>query len=332
MKRHRCGRKRFNPHQLVIEWQQRASAALSSATAPEPEGEKSEFAANSATTSNNLAAKQPRHPGLVQTLSWDFASQFPMASDDAIEAGILSEEDATPPRIAAMHAELSGQLLNILAEQDAITDGRRRGVDPKTNAKPRSHAGKERLQRSVEARLVELERNWQSLMGAHEAAFGHEASIAFDKAIRARHAGVAVASDGDIPSAHPSEGPTTKAGDLSAKVSPLPISENRPRRVIARLPVPKPLPQAVKAGHFGEDENGPVSPTADEVREITTNHAEELVELLSDLKEAQRRGLNEAECKQRSELVVEAVSKYAEDFGDHAAEQLLAYAPAIDDR
>ena len=89
--------------------------------------------------------------------------------------------------------------------------------------------------------------------------------------------------------------------------------------------MPRPLPAAVAAGHFGQDENGPVNPSADEVREITVNHAEELTELLADLREAERRSLNEAERRWRSELVDAAVKKYAGDFGDHAGQQLLAY-------
>jgi N12 class adenine-specific DNA methylase len=100
---------------------------------------------------------------------------------------------------------------------------------------------------------------------------------------------------------------------------------NKPRRSSERLPVPRPLRQAVANGNFGRDENGPVSPSPAEVREITETHALELNELLADLREAYRRGLNEAGCIPRQERVDEAVAKYAEDFGDQAAERLLAY-------
>ena len=65
------------------------------------------------------------------------------------------------------------------------------------------------------------------------------------------------------------------------------------RRVIARLPVPRPLPHAVAAGVFGQDENGPVHPSADEVREITQNHAGTIIALLEVMQDAQRRGLPE---------------------------------------
>jgi hypothetical protein len=97
------------------------------------------------------------------------------------------------------------------------------------------------------------------------------------------------------------------------------------RRVIARLPVLRPLAHAVAAGHFGQDERGPVNPSADEVREITLNHAEEVIDLLADLTEAQRRGDKESSQGFWSEPIEAALEKYAEDFGDHAAQQLLAY-------
>jgi hypothetical protein len=96
------------------------------------------------------------------------------------------------------------------------------------------------------------------------------------------------------------------------------------RRVIGRLPVPKPLPHAVAAGHFGKDKNGPVSPSANEVREITFNHAEKLIELLVEQREASRGP--EAHVTRLSGDIEEAVAKYAEDFGFAAAQQLLAYA------
>jgi len=95
--------------------------------------------------------------------------------------------------------------------------------------------------------------------------------------------------------------------------------------VIARLPVPRPLAHAVAAGHFGRDEHGPVNPSADEVRDITLNHAEDVIDLLADLTEAQRRVDKESSQGFWSEPIKAALEKYAEDFGDHAAQQLLAY-------
>jgi len=83
-------------------------------------------------------------------------------------------------------------------------------------------------------------------------------------------------------------------------------------RVIARLPVPRPLPQAVAAKHFGQDERGPVNPAADEVREITENHAEIIIDLLAERRQAERSN-READQVRLSAEVQTAVVKYAED-------------------
>jgi hypothetical protein len=58
---------------------------------------------------------------------------------------------------------------------------------------------------------------------------------------------------------------------------------------------------------FGQDENGkPIRPKADEVREITEQHAERMLEMTD------------------AELSA-AVTKYAEDFGPRPASQLERY-------
>jgi hypothetical protein len=96
--------------------------------------------------------------------------------------------------------------------------------------------------------------------------------------------------------------------------------------VIARLPVPRPLQQAIETGHFGTGEDGkPVNPSADEVHDITTNHAEMLVDLLDEQRQALDRRRQEDAERVDAEIQT-AVAKYAEDFGGRAAEQLLAYA------
>lgn len=116
---------------------------------------------------------------------------------------------------------------------------------------------------------------------------------------------------------------------------PVPQSPTRPaRRHPARLPVPKPLPSAIAERHFGEDERGPVRPAAAEVRAITEQHAERLIELLGCLRntESQLRG---GHTNDRTTLIQEkdrvlsayqsGIALYAEDFGEHAAERLDAY-------
>lgn len=90
------------------------------------------------------------------------------------------------------------------------------------------------------------------------------------------------------------------------------------------MPVPKPLPYAVAAGNFGQGERGPIRPSADEVREITENHAALLIDLLAQQRDAQRSRSEEENRRLSTEIQTE-VQKYAEDFGERAAEQLLAY-------
>jgi hypothetical protein len=268
----------------------------------------------------------------VQVLPWDFVTTFPEPLPDAIEAGTVSEEDAEPENLLAMHEELARQLLHVLVERDEIADARRGGVNPKTGARPTSRGATERLKMFFETEPTRLERTWQMLMGTYEEAFGDEAALAFSKAMRARHAGVRVVTEEQyrsesekqvdarpVPPAVLNTTGTEDAEGLHVKAV-----RRTGRRAIARLPVPRPLAQAVAAGNFGQDERGPVKPSADEVRKITENHAEMLIDLLCDQRQAERTG-QEADRARISIDVQAAVMKYAEDFGDRAAEQLLAY-------
>ena len=340
MKRPRKGTG-FNPHQLPLEWKPATpNLCPSSLPAPTPDENPPPPAvqANLSTlvAAGTAASPQPpqrlAHPDLVQILPWDFAATFPEPMPDAIEAGIVSEEDAEPENLKAMHEELARQLLNVLVEQDEIADARRRGIDPKTKTKPSSRDGTERLKKLFETVPARLERSWQSLMGTYEAAFGEEAAVAFSKAIRARHAGVWVVTEKqpkpesekqiDVPTVAPPVESSTDTGD--AEGFHVKSVRGNGRRVIARLPVPRPLATAVAAGNFGQDERGPVNPSADEVREITENHAEMLIDLLDEQRQAERTG-HEADRARISIDVQAAFMKYAEDFGERAAEQLLAY-------
>jgi hypothetical protein len=131
---------------------------------------------------------------------------------------------------------------------------------------------------------------------------------------------------------------------LSQETLPgIPVVEDAavpPTRVRARsgpvvLPVPKPLPHAIGRGHFGEDENGPIRPTAQEVRAITENHTERLIGFLDGLQEVNAH-LNNTQCSDRARLYHEkdrllsayqgALAMYAEDFGQNAAKRLDAWA------
>jgi hypothetical protein len=98
------------------------------------------------------------------------------------------------------------------------------------------------------------------------------------------------------------------------------------RRVSARLPVPKPLPAAVAAGQFGQDDDGrPVRPGAQEVRVITERHAKKLVDLLAGIEQASG-ACASAEADRLRRAFDSAIAAYAEDFGEQPAQQLEAYA------
>jgi hypothetical protein len=329
----------FNPHQFQLDWRPATPDFLRpslSASMPE-DNLTNAVIANQPTTMIGGAAAVPQppersgHPDLVQILPWDFMTTFPELMEDAIDSGIVSEEDAEPENLKSMHEELARQLLQVLTDQDDIADARRRGVDPKTRAKPTSRGGTERLKTFFETEPVRLGRAWQALMGTYEAAFGDEATEAFSKAIRARHAGVRVVTEEqskpksekqiDVPTVPPAVVSSTDSED--AEGFHVRTARGNGLRVIARLPVPRPLAQAVAAGNFGHDERGAVNPSADEVREITENHAEVIIDLLGEQRQAKRSG--EADQVRKSVEVQAAVMKYAEDFGERAAEQLLAY-------
>lgn len=112
--------------------------------------------------------------------------------------------------------------------------------------------------------------------------------------------------------------PTTREVEATTNVSASdPTSTRRSvhtrvaKRTAARLPAPRPLPEAVDAAHFGRDEEGePVRPSPQEVREITEAHAETLAGHLAD---------------GRRERFEQGVAKYAESFGEEAARRLRSY-------
>ena len=82
------------------------------------------------------------------------------------------------------------------------------------------------------------------------------------------------------------------------------------------------MPAAIVACRFGQEEDGKaVRPTAQEVRAITEQLADKLIDLLDSL------GSTSADAK---DIVVAqfmaGIAAYGEDFGQHAADQLEAYA------
>jgi hypothetical protein len=138
--------------------------------------------------------------------------------------------------------------------------------------------------------------------------------------------GAAVTELADVPlPAHP------RAEEVAGKSTP---RQKRTRKSPATLPVPTPLPEAIGKGNFGEDEHGPIRPKPDEVRAITENQAEKLIEILSELKAVEAEltgggGTNRKALVQAKDKWLCAyqggIAMYAEDFGEVAANRLDAY-------
>jgi hypothetical protein len=61
---------------------------------------------------------------------------FPQPSQEALDAGVLSDEDAEE-NVRAIHEELIREALFVLHSLDAVLDARRLGVDGRVNATSR---------------------------------------------------------------------------------------------------------------------------------------------------------------------------------------------------
>jgi hypothetical protein len=264
-----------------------------------------------ATPATSATANQPdKQAGvLVQRLTWDFKTSFPQPTEQAVEEGVVDADDTTPDGIRSIHEEHSRQMLAALHDLDIVMDARRRGVDPRNNKAPMLAEAKQRLQKFFETEPARLERWYQTLLDTYADTFGIEAGEQFNKAIRARHAGIGVVA-GDPP----------KSAQEPAKRRP-----PEKRRIAAVLPVPRPLPAAVAAARFGREEDGrPVRPGPQEVRAITTRHAEQLVDLLDSIQQAAS-GCAPGERTRLMGLFDTGIAAYAEDFGERPARQLEAY-------
>jgi len=221
--------------------------------------------------------------GLIPSLLWDFKTSFPLPTDEAIDNGVMDESDREPENLKSFHETCPRECLATLATIDKVSEARRTGIDPRTGKKPGTHAARERLRKELAEKPAKLEHSFNVLIDTYGEGFGQDAADAFRKAIRAWHAGIPVQSESE-----PSERPPAA-------------------RPSSSLPVPTPLRSSVNAGIFGHDENGkPIRPSADEVRAITEEQAERMMEM------------NDAELQS-------AVAKYAEDFGSKAASQLERY-------
>ena len=302
-------KRRDDPQQTFINWgNPQAAAVASTSTVPDP---------------IKLAAAAPL--ALVQRLRWDFTSTFPEPTEEALDAGVISDDDCAPERIKSIHDEHAREALCVLRDLDIVMDARRRGIDSKTGKPPRTHASRENLKRYHQDEPKRLEQYFHILMETYENAFGVEAADAFTKCIRARHAGIPVEMEDR-------RSEKLKAGQLHFEAAAMKPAGTAKRRSPTVLPVPKPLPQAIKAGHFGEADGKPVNPTSAEVRAITEQHAEKVIDLLNGLREAERqltRCTDEArvgaEAARLRGEVKSAIDKYAASFGTEAGECLEAY-------
>jgi hypothetical protein len=280
-----------NPHQLKIAWASpgHAITAMEAETLPP-----ANVTLEQTTLPSHSKMVRTHESPPIQRLPWDFRESFPQPTEEAIEAGVISEDDCNPDNVRYLHEEHARQALSALRALDIVFDARRRGVDPGTGKPPRTHAAQARLRKYLDEEPNRLEQSFTTMLGVYEEAFGTEASDAFTKAIRAWHAGIDVVADIRKPVVEP--------------VSP---SGPKRRHISSCLPVSRALCSAVKAGTFGQNERGPICPSQMEVRAITEQHADKLIEMLdSSDDEHFRNGL----------------AQYAEDFGQKAANQLEAYA------
>ncbi len=211
--------------------------------------------------------------------------------------------------------------------RDQLKAGLSGPAEKETEGRPAGHAVLELAGR------IKMLKDGQRVEAVPQRARQHHASA--EEPITARIRRLAAspsANDGTATNRSP-EPPARAEGEAPAMVTPsgqddtgVRTHDQPRRRVIARLPVPRPLQQAIETGHFGTGEDGkPVNPSADEVHDITTNHAEMLVDLLDEQRQALDRRRQEDAERVDAEIQT-AVAKYAEDFGGRAAEQLLAYA------
>jgi hypothetical protein len=250
----------------------------------------------------------------VLRLKWDFKTTFPEPTPEALDAGRISDEDTTPEAVRAIHDEHAREALATLSDLDAVLDARRRGVDPSTGKTPRTPTSRKRLAQRFQTEPDRLVHSFTVLMDVYEEVFGTEARDAFDKAVRAWHAGIEVVALTTIPP----QSPDRLALFPADQIKP---TKSRPRRVSARMPVPAPLPEAIMAGRFGLDEDGkPVRPGPHEVRAITEQHADKLIELLDSA-----RSSRPEERARILESFQSGLAAYAEDFGQEAAGRLEAY-------
>lgn len=163
-------------------------------------------------------------------------------------------------------------------------------------------------------------------------------------------------TQGRLPAAQTPVGTERADSGVGPEAADLPSSATEPALFPGSLPDPQtdgppvcpPLPLAVEHGVFGRTEAGPIEPDEEEVASLTSEHANEMMSLLTDLAAVEdglrtgrdprsgklprtpetRRRLAErlpAEQTRLREAYADALAVYAEAFGDEAAAALDAW-------
>lgn len=119
--------------------------------------------------------------------AWDFTNIFPSPLPQAIEAGLLADDCITAEGNRALHDEHARECLAILSDLDALAEGTRSGIDPRTGNKPRTAKAREMLQRYLEAAPVQLRCSLDDMFAAYADAFGESAAAGFRDCLVERH-------------------------------------------------------------------------------------------------------------------------------------------------
>lgn len=290
-------------------------------------------------------------------LPWDFQTTFPKPLPRAIATGIINEDDANPENLASVHQEHAREMLAILSDLDTLKEAQQTGIDPRTGKRPGSPKAKQSLQKHLGDATSRLQNASDALLEVYQAAFGWDAANAFWRAIHAWHAGRKVLNE------HREEPPksadssenchadisATKPAGTSFTDTPAPAaaqSASDPTEECADhcfnpvgqpdIPIAPPREEAVARGVFGEDENGFVEPSPEEIEAITVHHGEKLVKALEDLQEwkasigpAKLHDTEQVAQKERLMCAYQgALALYAEDFGEAPARRLDNWARA----
>lgn len=247
-------------------------------------------------------ATQPK-PEPPKRAVWNFRDTFPAPLEEAVTAGMFNDDDLDSEQVESIHVEMANELLALMDSIAACETMKLTGRNPDTGKLPRTAAGRKRLADQAERKPKELQAEFNNLLSAYADGFGDEAATAFAEWVR----------------------------DLHRNQLPRP----RLRSAEIDLPVPTPLPNAVKNGVFGWDDNDdPINPSEDEVREISLQHGEQLAELYQELGSINERlagqpANREELIRHQERLTCQAQSMlalYAEDFGETAARHLESWA------